>query len=294
MKYKSGFVSVIGKANVGKSTLINKLLGEKINITSPRPQTTRNCLQAVYTKKEGQIVFVDTPGIHRSKNKLDKFMLEQAFNALQGIDVIVFLVDATSYFTKEDDYILRQLKGINIPQLLVMNKIDSLKKEDLSKRIADYQKNIGGKLLAISAKEAKNLDVLVQEIFALLPEGPQYYPEDMITDQLERFIIAEMIREKTFYLLRDEIPYGVAVLVEEMKERENGLFYIRANIYVEKKSHKGIIIGKKGSMLKKIGFKARQDIEKLLQTNVYLDLWVKVLKDWRENESLMKRLGYKH
>ncbi len=293
MTFKSGFISIIGRPNVGKSTLVNKLIGEKIAITSPRPQTTRNKLQAVYTDEKGQIIFVDTPGIHKAKNKLDNYMLEQAYRSLDGVDLIVFLLDGSSYFGKGDDFILRQLKGSKTPILVVLNKIDKLNKDKLLKRMAEYKEKTGREIIPISAQNGDNLDNLIETIYTYLPEGPQYYPSDMITDQIEQFIIAEMIREKIFHLTREEIPYGVAVLIEEMKERENGLFYIRANIYIEKKSHKGIIIGKNGKRLKEIGLRARKDVEKLLQTKVYLDLWVKILKDWREKEDLVNRMGYK-
>lgn len=293
MAFKSGFISIIGRPNVGKSTLVNKLIGEKISITSPRPQTTRNRLQAVYTDERGQIIFVDTPGIHKVKNKLDSYMLEQAYRSLDGIDLIVFLLDGSTYFGKGDDFIYRQLKGSKIPILVVLNKIDKLDKKTIIERINQYKEKIGREILPISAQTGDNLDNLIENIYTYLPEGPQYYPADMITDQIEQFIVAEIIREKIFHLTREEIPYGVAVLVEEMKERSNGLYYIRANIYVEKKSHKGIIIGKNGKRLKEIGLRARRDVEQLLQTNVYLDLWVKILKDWREKESLINRLGYK-
>ncbi|MFW6022756.1 MAG: GTPase Era [Halanaerobiaceae bacterium] len=293
MSYKSGFISIIGRPNVGKSTLINRIIGEKIAITSPRPQTTRNRLQAVYTTEKGQMIFVDTPGIHKAKNKLDNYMMNQAFKSMEGIDLLIFLVDGSTYFGKGDDFIYRQIKGINIPVLVVLNKIDQLDKKDLIKKISDYETKIGGDIIPISARDGTNMEELINTIYNYLPEGPKYYPDDMITDQIEQFIVAEIIREKIFYLTREEIPYGVAVVIEEMKERENGLFYIRAYIYVEKKSHKGIVIGKNGKKLKQIGLQARQDIEKLLQTEVYIDLWVKILKDWREKDNLVKRMGYK-
>lgn len=293
MAFKSGFVSIIGRPNVGKSTLMNRIIGEKVAITSPRPQTTRNRIHGVYTTDKGQIVFVDTPGIHRARNKLDSYMLEQAFKSLEGIDLVILLVDGTSPFGKGDDFILRQLKRNKLPIIIVMNKIDELSSNQLEARVDQYHRETGREVIPISALTGKNLSVLLEEIFNYLPEGPKYYPDEMITDQLEQFIIAEMIREKIFYLTREEIPYGIAVLIDEMVERDNGLFYIRATIYVEKKSHKGIIIGKNGSMLKEIGLQARKDTERLLQTDVYLDLWVKVLKDWREKEGLIKRMGYK-
>lgn len=293
MGFKSGFISVIGRPNVGKSTLINKIIGEKIVITSPRPQTTRNRMQAVYTEERGQVVFVDTPGIHKAKNKLDKYMLDQIYKSLSGIDVIVFLLDGGTFFGKGDDFIFRQLKSSHTPIIVVMNKIDLLNKNMLAERLKEYELKLEKEVLPVSAKNGQNLDRLIDSVFSYLKAGPQYYPGDMITDQIEQFIIAEFIREKIFYLTREEIPYGTAVLIEEMKERKNGSVYIRATIYVEKKTHKGIIIGKNGSMLKEIGKRARQDIERLLQADIYLDLWVKVLKDWREKEELVKRMGYR-
>jgi GTPase len=293
MTYKSGFVTIIGRPNVGKSTLINRLIDEKVTITSPKPQTTRNKIRAVYTEEEGQIIFIDTPGIHKAANKLDKYMLEQAYKSIEGIDLIVFLVDGTSPFGRGDNFILRQIKNSDKPIIIVMNKIDKLNSQMVSIRQRNYEENTSIGVLPISAVKGNNLDRLIDHIFLHLPEGPQYYPDDMITDQIEQFIIAEMIREQIFYLTRDEIPYGVAVLIEEMKEKDNGIIYIRAYIYVEKKTHKGIVIGKNGTMLKKIGYRARQNIEKLLQSRVFLDLWIKVQKDWRENEKLLKRMGYK-
>ena len=293
MVFKSGFVTVIGRPNVGKSTLINALVGDKVAITSPKPQTTRNRIQAVSSREEGQIVFVDTPGFHKARNKLDEYMLGQVYQGLDGIDLVLLLFDATSSFGKGDSYILRQVKEKGLPVIAVLNKIDRLDQERQNLRVKNYRQESALELIPISALKKKNLTKLEERIFSLLPEGPQYYPADMITDQIEQFIIAELIREKIFYLIREEIPYGIAVLIEEMEERDNGLFYIRATIYVEKKSHKGIIIGKNGLMLKEIGQGARRDIEKLLQTDVYLDLWVKILKDWRNKLGLLKRMGYK-
>lgn len=293
MDFKSGFVTIIGRPNVGKSTLVNKLIGEKIAITSPKPQTTRNKMKAVYTSEKGQIIFLDTPGMHKTKNKLDNYMLDQVYKSLDGIDLVIFLLDASSYFGKGDNFIFRQLKSIKTPIIVVMNKIDMLDRNQLAEKFKEYKTKTTKEVIPISARDGSNIDNLIDTIFSYLPEGPQYFPTDMITDQIEQFIIAEMIREKIFFLTREEIPYGVAVIIEEMKERNSGLFYIRANIYVEKKSHKGIIIGKNGKRLKEIGKRARGDIEKLIQTDIYLDLWVKVLKDWREKEELVKRMGYK-
>ncbi|MGP3779269.1 GTPase Era [Halanaerobium saccharolyticum] len=293
MSYKSGFVTVIGRPNVGKSTLINNLIGEKINIISPRPQTTRNSIKAIYSEDDGQIIFIDTPGIHEPRNELDKYMQDEAYSSLDGIDVIIFILDGSTYWGKNDQLIYNQIKNSDQEIIYVMNKIDKISNKELVKRQQKYSQKVGKEVIPISALNNKNTDNLLKEIFSKLPEGPQYYPEDMITDQIERFVFAEMIREKIFYLTREEVPYGVAVLVEEVKERKNDDYYIRANIYVEKKSHKGIIIGKNGKMLKKIGRAARKEIEDLMQTKVYLDLWVKVLKDWREKDNLLKRMGYK-
>jgi GTP-binding protein Era len=293
MSYKSGFVTIIGRPNVGKSTLINQLIGEKINIISPRPQTTRNSIKAIYTAENGQVVFIDTPGIHQPRNELDNYMLEAAYNSLEGIDLIIFILDGSTYWGKNDQLIYDQIKNNSNKIIFVMNKIDKLSAQDLVKKQQQYSQKVGQEVIPISALNKKNIDTLLIEVFDFLPEGPQYYPADMITDQIERFVFAEMIREKIFYLTRDEVPYGVAVIVEEVKERQNDDYYIRANIYVEKKSHKGIIIGKNGKMLKKIGQQARKEIEDLLQTKVYLDLWVKILKDWREKDNLLKRMGYK-
>ncbi|ACL70001.1 GTPase Era [Halothermothrix orenii] len=293
MSYKSGFVSVIGRPNVGKSTLINNLIGQKVVITSPRPQTTRNSVRGIYTRPEGQIVFVDTPGIHKARNKLDNYMLEKAYESLEDIDVIIFMVDGNYSFGKGDEFIYNQIKGVRVPVIVAMNKIDRINKEIVMERQKNYEERTGFPVIPISASRGTNLDTLVEEIFTFLPEGPQYYPEDMVTDQIEQFVVAELIREKVFILTREEVPYGVAVKIEEMKERDNSTMYIRANIYAEKKSHKKIIIGHKGKMIKKIGRLAREEIEKLLQTKVYLDLWVKIEKDWREKEGLVKRMGYK-
>lgn len=293
MKSKSGFISVIGRPNVGKSTLINKIVGEKVNIISAKPQTTRNKINAIYTEERGQIIFIDTPGIHRARNELDKYMLKQAYESLKEIDLIIFMVDGTSPFGGGDRFINEQIKSLDTAVIVVMNKIDKLNSKLLQDRLENYKKNTGREVIPIAAATGKNISNLLDEVFAHLPEGPQYYPSDMFTDQIERFIVAELIREKIFNLTREEIPYGVAVLVEEMKERDKGKLLIRANIYVEKKSHKGMIIGKKGSMLKEIGKRSRRDIEKLLQTEVYLDLWVKIQQDWREDEKLLQRLGYK-
>ncbi len=293
MAFKSGFATVVGRPNVGKSTLVNNIVGEKISIISSKPQTTRNKLHMIYTSDKGQIVFVDTPGIHKPKNELDEYMLDEVDDSLKGIDVILFLVDATSSFGSGDNFIFKKIKNSEKPVILVMNKIDKVNNKILLKRKKNYEKHTDLEVIPVSSTQRKNFNSLLDEIFARLPEGPQYYPEDMITDQIERFIIQDIVREKIFHYTRDEIPYGTAVLIEEMKERENEDIYIRANIYVEQKSHKGIIIGKNGKMIRKIGKEARGDIEDLLQSNIYLDLWVKVEKNWREKEYLVERMGYK-
>ncbi|MFW6006446.1 MAG: GTPase Era [Bacillota bacterium] len=290
--FKSGFVTVIGRPNVGKSTLINQIVGEKIAITSPRPQTTRNKMRLVYTTEKGQIIFVDTPGMHKIKNELDDYMLDQIYDSLKGIDVIIFVVDATTPFGKGDDYVYKEIKGTDIPVIIAMNKIDKINKKTLMSRKENYERATGKEVIPVAATQKKNFDTLIDTVFSCLPEGPKYYPEDMITDQIERFVVSEIIREKLFYFTRDEVPYGIAVLIEDMKQRNDDMFYIRANIFVEKKSHKGIVIGKNGKRLKKIGEKARSDLEGFLQSKVYLDLWVKVRQDWRNKDYLVERMGY--
>ncbi len=293
MQNKSGFVTVVGRPNVGKSTLVNSIIGEKVNIVTHKPQTTRNKLRAIYTEERGQIIFVDTPGFHKAQNELDRYMLSQIYESLKGIDLVIFIVDATSDSGSGDNFIYRQIEKLDSALIIVLNKIDKISKNRLEERLKDYEKHLEKNIIPISAYNLINLDTLIDEIFTYLPEGPQYYPAEMFTDQQERFIIAELIREKIFFLCHQEVPYGIAVLVEEVKDREEGKLYIRANIFVEKKSHKGIIIGKNGSMLKKIGRKARTDIEKLLNCKVYLDLWVKIQKDWRDDKKLLRRMGYR-
>ncbi|MFW6237766.1 MAG: GTPase Era [Halanaerobiales bacterium] len=293
MTYNSGFVSVVGRPNVGKSTFVNYFAGQKVAITSARPQTTRNRIKTIYTVEGGQMIFVDTPGVHRPKNELDKYMLQEVYESLDGIDVVLIMVDATSPPGKGDRFIKKQLQNIEVPLLGVMNKIDAVSNKVLVQRQKEYSRKLGQEAIPISARTGRNIDTLTDKILELLPEGPQYYPEDMFTDCLEQFIISEFVREKIFQLTRQEVPYGAAVVIEEFKERKNGKIFIRANIYVEKKSHKGIIIGKNGRLIKEIGRRARRDVEKLLNEEVYLDLWVKVQKDWRDDENLLERMGYK-
>ena len=293
-QFKSGFVTIIGRPNVGKSTLMNHLIGQKIAITSNKAQTTRNRIQTVYTSKEGQIVFLDTPGINRAKNKLGEYMLSAAENTLKEVDVILWLVEPTTFIGAGERYIIEQLNRVHTPVILVVNKMDTVGEEEIFKAIDTYKEVYDFKeIVPVSALRDKNTDELIKTIFSYLEEGPQYYDEDTITDQPERAIVAEMIREKALRCLDKEIPHGIAVVIDRMKDREGGnLVDIDATIICERDSHKGIIIGKQGSMLKKIGTQARKDMENLLDTKVNLKLWVKVKKDWRDSEFLLKNYGY--
>ncbi len=292
--FKSGFVALIGRPNVGKSTLMNQLIGQKIAITSKKPQTTRNKIQTVYTCDEGQIVFLDTPGIHKAKNKLGEYMVNVAEKTLKEVDVILWLVEPDTFIGAGERHIAEQLQKIDVPVILVINKTDTVKKEDVLLFIDTYRKLMDfDEIIPASALRGQNTDMVVDEIFKYLPEGPMYYDEDTITDQPMRQIVAELIREKALHALNDEIPHGIAVTIESMKKRPNGKLYdIEATIVCERDSHKGIIIGKKGAMLKKIGTNARYEIEQQLETKVNLQLWVKVRKDWRDSELLMKNYGY--
>lgn len=292
--FKSGFVAVVGRPNVGKSTLINALIGDKIVIVSDKAQTTRNRIICVYTDKEKQIVFMDTPGIHKPKHKLGEFMVTAAVDSLKEVEAVLFLVAANEKRGPGDNFIIEQLEKVKVPVYLCVNKIDTLTKEDLLKVIVSYQDAYPfAGVIPISALEKENLDVLLKELTSTLPEGPQYFPEDMITDQPERLLISDMIREKILLTTRDEVPHSIAVEVEEMKTRDDGTTYIRATIFVERDSQKGIIIGNKGAMLKQLGAQSRLDIQRLLGTKVYLDLWVKVKKDWRNKSGMLSELGYK-
>lgn len=293
-QFKSGFVTIIGRPNVGKSTLMNHLIGQKIAITSSKAQTTRNRIQTVYTSQEGQIVFLDTPGINRAKNKLGEYMLSAAENTLKEVDVILWLVEPTTFIGAGERYIIEQLNKVHTPVILVVNKVDTVGEEEIFKAIDTYKEVYDFKeIVPVSALRDKNTDELIKTIFSYLEEGPQYYDEDTITDQPERAIVAEMIREKALRCLDKEIPHGIAVVIDRMKDREGGnLVDIDATIICERDSHKGIIIGKQGSMLKKIGTQARKDMENLLDTKVNLKLWVKVKKDWRDSEFLLKNYGY--
>jgi len=292
--FKSGFVAVVGRPNVGKSTLINALIGDKIVIVSDKAQTTRNRIICVYTDQEKQIVFMDTPGIHKPKHKLGEFMVTAAVDSLKEVEAVLFLVAANEKRGPGDNFIIEQLQKVKVPVYLCINKIDTLTKEDLLKVIVSYQDAYPfAGVIPISALEKENLDVLLNELTSKLPEGPQYFPEDMITDQPERLLISDMIREKILLTTRDEVPHSIAVEVEEMKTRDDGTTYIRATIFVERDSQKGIIIGNKGAMLKQLGAQSRLDIQRLLGTKVYLDLWVKVKKDWRNKSGMLSELGYK-
>ena len=294
MGFKSGFVTIIGRPNVGKSTLMNHLIGQKIAITSNKAQTTRNRIQTVYTCKEGQIVFLDTPGINKAKNKLGEYMLSAAENTLNEVDVILWLVEPTTFIGAGERYIIERLQKVHTPVILVVNKTDTVQEEEIFKAINTYKEVYDFKeIVPVSALKNKNTDELIKTIFAYLENGPQYYDEDTITDQPERAIVAEMIREKALRCLDKEIPHGIAVVIDRMKDRETGnIIDIDATIICERDSHKGIIIGKQGSMLKKIGTQARKDMENLLDTKVNLKLWVKVKKDWRDSEFLLKNYGY--
>ena len=292
--FKSGFVAVVGRPNVGKSTLINALIGDKIVIVSDKAQTTRNRIICVYTDEEKQIVFMDTPGIHKPKHKLGEFMVDAAIESLKEIEAVLFVVAGNEKRGPGDNFILEQLKKVKVPVFLVINKIDTLEREDILKTIVTYQEAYPfAGIIPISAKEKDNLDEVLKVLTEVLPEGPQYFPEDMITDQPERLIIADIVREKILLKTRDEVPHAIAVDVDEMKTRDDGMTYIRATIYCERDSQKGIIIGKRGAMLREIGGEARADIELLLATKVYLDLWVKVKKDWRNKSGMLSELGYK-
>ncbi|HJV65895.1 MAG TPA: GTPase Era [Geomonas sp.] len=291
--FRSGFVSIVGRPNVGKSTLLNRILGEKIVITSDKPQTTRNRIQGIHNIAGGQVVFIDTPGIHRAKNRLNKFMVEEALASIEGVDIILFLVEGGADPAREANMIKEVLAGVSIPVILVMNKIDLVPKGELLERMQCYGETYPFKeIIPISAITGDGVEQLVKLVHGLLPEGPCYFPEDILTDVPERFVVAEIIREKIFRLTRDEVPYSVAVVVDSFKEREDGLVSIAATINVERDSQKGIIIGKKGDMLKKIGMQSRQEIEQLLDTKVFLELFVRVSPEWSENSRMLKEFGY--
>ena len=291
--FKSGFVTLIGRPNVGKSTLMNYLIGQKIAITSNKPQTTRNRIQTVLTTEEGQIIFVDTPGIHKAKNKLGEYMVNVAEKTLGEVDVVLWLVEPTTFIGAGEQHIAKQLKACKTPVILVINKIDSVKKEEVLLSIGAYKDVCDfAEIVPVSARNGDTTEELVKVIMKYLPYGPQFYDEDTVTDQPERQIVAELIREKALHSLNEEIPHGIAVAIDRMK-RKNKVMHIDATIICERDSHKGIIIGKQGNMLKKIGSTARYEIEKMLDLQVNLKLWVKVKKDWRDSDYLMKNFGYR-
>lgn len=291
-QFKSGFATLIGRPNVGKSTLMNALIGQKIAITSNRPQTTRNRIQTVYTSEEGQIVFLDTPGIHKAKNKLGNYMVNVAERTISEVDVIVWLVEPSDYIGAGEQHIIEQLKKTNTPVILVINKIDTVKKELLLTFIDVYRKQLDfAEIVPVSALKKDGLEVLIECIMKYLPYGEPFYDEDTVTDQPMRQIVAELIREKALKCLEEEVPHGIAVTIEMMKFKKK-IVDIEATIVCERDSHKGIIIGKQGSMLKKIGSMARPDIEELVENQVNLKLWVKVKKDWRDSDYLLKNFGY--
>jgi len=293
--YKSGFISIIGRPNVGKSTFLNRVIGQKIAIMSDKPQTTRNKVQGVLTGNDSQMIFIDTPGIHKPKHKLGDFMVKSAINALREVDVILFMVNAVEGIGRGDEYIIEKLEGIKTPIFLVVNKIDEVHPDQLLPLIEKYKEKLDFKaIVPISALQGNNIESLLASIKKELPEGPQYYPADQVTDHPERFIISELIREKALHLTREEVPHSIAVVIDSIKKMEGKeTVHVMATIIVERSSQKGIIIGKQGSMLKEIGQRARKDIELLLGSKVYLELWVKVQKDWRNKASVLRDYGFR-
>lgn len=294
-EFKSGFVAIIGRPNVGKSTLMNQIIGQKIAIMSDKPQTTRNKIHGVYTSNNGQIVFLDTPGIHKPTSKLGDYMSKVAHGTLGEVDAVLFLVDVVDGIGGGDRYIIEQLKHVETPVILVLNKIDLVKPEELLAIITTYKDLYNfAEIIPVSALKGNNITTLLEQIIRYLPEGPQYYPADQITDHPEQFVCAELVREKILHLTREEIPHSIAVQIEDMRVESNGVVHISAVIFVERDSQKGIIIGKQGSLLKEIGRQARKDIETLLGSKTFLELWVKVKKDWRNQDRVLKDLGFRH
>lgn len=292
--FKSGFVTIIGRPNVGKSTLMNNIMGEKLSIVSNKPQTTRNNIQTILTTDDYQIIFVDTPGIHKPKHKLGEYMVSAAKDSIRDVDLVLFLTNPDEEIGRGDRYILEILKNTDIPVFLVMNKIDENTQERLAKSLQEYSKEINFKeIIPISALKGKNVDNLIKLMVENMPEGPKYYPEDMITDVKEKFIVSEIVREKALKTLRDEVPHGIAVDIVQMKQGKNGTYHIEVDLICEKDSHKGIIIGKNGQCLKKIGETSRYELERFLRSKVNIKIWVKVRKEWRDNQNLLKELGYK-
>ena len=294
-KFKSGFVAIVGRPNVGKSTLMNQVIGQKIAIMSDKPQTTRNKIHGVYTTDEAQIVFLDTPGIHKPNSKLGDYMVKSAQSALSEVEAVLFLTDVSEELGGGDRYIIEQLKKIDTPVFLVLNKIDKVHPEALLPIIEKYSKlHSFAEVVPVSAIQGNNVSALLETLTRYLPEGPMYYPADQVTDHPEQFVCAELIREKILQLTREEIPHSIAVEIESMGTQDNGVVQIGAVIYVERSSQKGIVIGKNGAMLKEIGKLARQDMERLLGSKIFLELWVKVKEDWRNRESVLKSLGFRH
>ncbi|MCK9857240.1 MULTISPECIES: GTPase Era [unclassified Paenibacillus] len=294
-KFRSGFVAIIGRPNVGKSTLMNHLIGQKIAIMSDKPQTTRNKIHGVYTTDTSQIVFLDTPGIHKPQSKLGDYMMKTAEGALKEVEAVLFLIDVADGLGGGDRFIIEQLKKVDTPVFLVMNKIDKVQPEKLLEIITQYKDLYPfAEIVPISALQGNNVETLLAQIQKYLPEGPQYYPADQVTDHPEQFVCAELIREKILHMTREEIPHSIAVGIEDMRVQENGVVYIGAVIFVERDSQKGIIIGKKGALLKEVGKQARRDIEALLGSRTFLELWVKVKKDWRNQERVLKDFGFRH
>lgn len=292
--YKSGFVAIVGRPNVGKSTFLNRVIGQKIAIMSNTAQTTRNKIQGIYTTDEAQIVFIDTPGVHKPKSKLGDYMVQSAMSALNEVDAVLFMVNAAEKRGAGDNFIIDRLKNVKAPVYLLINKIDQVKPDDLLPVMEQYQTALPWKAVyPISALEGNNVDELLTGLVEQMPNGPQYYPADQVTDHPERFVVSELIREKIFMLTREEVPHSVDVEIESMKQKDEDHVHIEATIIVERPTQKGIMIGKGGSMLKKIGTLARQDIEHLLGSKVYLQLWVKVQPNWRDKSTLLKSYGYR-
>ncbi|NDL67976.1 GTPase Era [Anaerotalea alkaliphila] len=293
-EFKSGFVSIVGRPNVGKSTLMNRMIGQKIAITSDKPQTTRNRIQTILTNETEQVVFLDTPGIHKPKSKLGAYMNTTAKTTFREVDMILWLVEPDKKVGPGDLFLVEQLKNVKIPVVLVINKMDTLPRDEILAVIAAFKDLMDfAEVIAISAITGQNTDMVMDAIRKYLPEGPKFFPDDMVTDQPEKQIVAELIREKVLRLMEDEIPHGVAVVIDQMREREDGsVMDIDATIICEKDSHKGMIIGKQGAMIKKIGTQARQEIEGLLDTKVYLQLWVKIKNNWRDSDFLLRNFGY--
>ncbi|MFP3721213.1 GTPase Era [Niallia circulans] len=293
-EHKSGFISIIGRPNVGKSTFLNRVIGQKIAIMSDKPQTTRNKVQGVLTTDDAQLIFIDTPGIHKPKHRLGDFMMKVAQNTLKEVDLILFMVNAEEGFGKGEEFILEKFQTVKTPIFLVINKIDTIHPDQLFAIIESYKEKYPFKeIVPISALEGNNVETLLTQIKKYLPEGPQFYPADQVTDHPERFIVSELIREKALHLTREEIPHSLAVVIEKMERKSNDVINVMATIIVERDSQKGIIIGKQGSMLKEIGKRARTDIENLLGNKVYLELWVKVQKDWRNKMTQLRDFGFR-